>query len=72
MQLEVGRVATAFERRPLALELELCGRYYEQIEPGPGTHNPVAVAGGLTSTIVSGIVPFAEKRATPSVSITGA
>lgn len=72
VQLEAGRVATAFERRPLALELELFRRNFEQNGPGPGTHNPVVVAGGLTSTIVSGIVPFAEKPATPSVNITGA
>lgn len=28
-QFEIGSVATPFERRPIALELELCQRYYE-------------------------------------------
>lgn len=72
VQLEVGPVATPFERRPAGVELELCKRYYEQIGPGPSTHNPVCVAGALTSTLVSGIVPFAEKRATPTITISGA
>ena len=31
VQLEIGSSATAFERRPFALEFTLCQRYYETI-----------------------------------------
>jgi hypothetical protein len=39
-QLEVGSVATPFERRPYGMELELCQRYY-QTYPGVGQGNKV-------------------------------
>lgn len=34
VQLEVGSVATPFERRPYGTELALCQRYYYRIKPG--------------------------------------
>jgi hypothetical protein len=37
VQLEVGSVATPFERRPFGMELVLCQRYYQQIDYG--NHN---------------------------------
>jgi hypothetical protein len=37
VQLEIGSVATPFERRPFGMELVLCQRYYQQIDYG--NHN---------------------------------
>lgn len=36
VQLELGTVATPFERRPYGLELALCQRYYYRVKPGAG------------------------------------
>lgn len=63
-QLEVGSVATDFERRPIALEAEICKRYYEPFGNG------WAVRGESTN---SSCVLFGnfkvEKRASPSISV---
>jgi hypothetical protein len=45
VQLEVGSVATPFERRPYGTELQLCQRYYEKT-----FNQSVAPANGATST----------------------
>jgi hypothetical protein len=34
VQLEVGSIATPFERRPYGMELALCQRYYQTFYPG--------------------------------------
>ena len=55
VQLEVGSVATPFERRPYGAELQLCQRYYEQAN--------MAVYSTVTRNSYSYHVP---KRAYPS------
>jgi len=76
VQLEVGSVATEFERRPYGTELQLCQRYYEKsysIDVVPGT----ATANGLvymsTGTSTAGDKAHTaffkvEKRSNPSIS----
>ncbi len=51
VQVEVGSVATPFERRPIGLELQLCMRYYESSFP-PGTVAPIK--GSTTTSLGSG------------------
>lgn len=65
VQLEVGSVATPFERRPYGLELALCQRYYET---GKATLNAFYSGGnfgGGTTTI-----RFQPKRTDPTVTLT--
>lgn len=77
VQLERGATATSFERRPLALELMLCQRYYEKSympEVSPGTidnqgRRAFAVqpaAGGFLFCTQGFLV---QKRATPSITV---
>jgi hypothetical protein len=83
VQLEVGSVATPFERRPFGMELALCQRYYETSYPAgvvPGTANQNTLiwsvgsntyAGGVTSAAqaVGNCNYKVTKRATPTVRI---
>jgi hypothetical protein len=64
VQLEVGSIATPFERRPYGLELFLCQRYYE-------ISSPFKVWGYLTAGAVigHGINFSAVKRGTPTVAL---
>lgn len=63
VQIEPGEVATAFELRPVVLELLLCQRYYEQ---GTATLQ-TAAAGNMTVP-----VPFkVTKRAVPTMTVVG-
>jgi len=50
VQLEVGSVATPFERRPYGTELALCQRYYQKVLPGGTSTN---FASGFASTTTS-------------------
>lgn len=61
MQLELGSVATPFELRPIAIELDLCQRYYQT--------NVAAFAGNVTSGVQYGTwVSFpVTMRAAPTV-----
>lgn len=68
VQLEVGSVATPFERRQFGMELMLCQRYFEVL--------PTAVSGGIYGTPgTGGQVGYvswqykATKRTSPSVSL---
>ena len=65
VQLEVGSVATPFERRPYGTELALCQRYYYRLTPG--TNAPFAVGGCVSSTETWAVTYFpTTMRAAPS------
>lgn len=81
VQVERGNVATPFEQRPLATELELCRRYYEKsydLEVAPGAATDVGLRGGSTFIVNTTNSPYAipapsvsykvTKRATPTLS----
>jgi hypothetical protein len=68
VQLEVGSVATQFERRPLATELALCQRYYWR-RTAVGTNEAFGAAGfayGTTNVHAEVKLPV-PMRATPTV-----
>jgi hypothetical protein len=83
VQLEVGSVATPFERRPYGMELSLCQRYYEKSYPAsvvPGTATQSTLIWGVGSnTYAGGSTTAAQglhncnykvtKRASPTVRI---
>lgn len=52
VQLEVGRVATPFERRPIGVELELCQRYFRRL--GGNVVYEVLVPSGFSANGTSG------------------
>jgi hypothetical protein len=64
VQLEVGSVATPFERRPYGTELSLCQRYYENV----GAGHFVGRATGAT-TAEGGLSFVVPKRASPTISL---
>jgi hypothetical protein len=67
VQLEVGSVATPFERRPFGTELALCQRYCQKFG-GTGVYDHIG--GGFTSTTTQGNIQVPLKvtmRAAPSV-----
>ena len=76
-QMEVGSVATEFERRPYGTELQLCQRYYETSYPStvaPATTGYVGPAAVVARTTSNGYcfytVPYSvQKRATPTISL---
>lgn len=71
VQLEVGSVATPFERRPYGTELALCQRYYE-VFGGVINNFPLITQYGLSGVSLDLPLKFAvEKRAAPTVTITG-
>jgi hypothetical protein len=67
VQLEVGSVATPFERKPYGTELELCKRYYHKLA------NPmfrgVEISGATARRM--GINFYPEMRTNPTASIEG-
>jgi hypothetical protein len=66
VQLEVGSVATPFERRPYGAELSLCERYFQRL-------SGAAWATGSATTQCGTAVTFkTEMRASPSVGLTAA
>jgi hypothetical protein len=62
VQLEVGTVATPFERRPFGMELALCQRYFEFIAA-----SPMIIGQSNTETGVRGQLPYQIKRAAPTI-----
>jgi hypothetical protein len=69
VQLEVGSVATPFERRPYGTELQLCQRYYQQYSNTERL--PVWVASNNAAFVFSANVLMTPMRATPTVSSSG-
>lgn len=66
VQLEVGSVATAFERVPLQLELQRCYRYFELEGLVASMRYGIALAFSTTGAQTNWVCR-AEKRATPSI-----
>lgn len=67
IQIEEGPVATPFERLPQAEQLVLCQRFYEQLGPyGAGHYFASGYATSGTSAYF--VLPYARKRAAPSIS----
>jgi len=73
-QVEKGSVASAFEQRPIGLELVLAQRYFEKsfplnTTPAEGQNNPPYISVmTITSTSRRGWIPFvARKRTTPTM-----
>jgi hypothetical protein len=75
-QLEVGNVASAFEQRPIGVELVLCQRYYEKsydinVTPGTSTNDGMitqsgTAAGRTTGEIRSDVSFKVTKRVNPT------
>jgi hypothetical protein len=68
VQLEVGSVATPFERRPYGTELSLCQRYYQQIgKTNNVSYQPYAIGSVGSSTVAGAIFSLpVTMRATPT------
>jgi hypothetical protein len=71
VQLEVGSVATPFERRPFGAELSLCQRYFQTFGT-PGNEMSFAATRWTTNTIAFSFPKITTMRiATPTVTATG-
>lgn len=69
VQVERGSFPTAFEERPIALELQLCQRYYVSMASGTN-QTPSCIAIGFNNSTASSMVNFpVEMRKTPTVVI---
>jgi hypothetical protein len=66
VQLEKGTIATPFEVRPYATELQLCQRYYET-----GTSSVVFTVSGAAQTTSSSVFYKVTKRSTTTPVLTG-
>lgn len=62
VQLELGPVATPFERRPIAAELELCNRYFQLVDYSDGgfTSGSVTISGSGYYACPMRIAPIAS------------
>ena len=77
VQLEVGSVATEFERRPYGTELALCQRYYEKSYRPSSVPGSSGVPPGFITTLTNGVVTNSTagvyykvvKRAIPTVTV---
>jgi hypothetical protein len=73
VQLEVGTVATPFERRPYGTELALCQRYYELISASVSTPLGTGVGQCISATTAFFQVgSFVPKRTVPVATLSGA
>ncbi len=71
IQLEIGPVATSFERRPIAEERDLCDRYYQEYRAGAST----TMCSGTCISTTEGAMPFHLRnpmRAAPAFSTAAA
>ena len=70
VQIEEGPIATPFERRPYALELNLCKRYCEVWRyDGTSTNDRYVSGSGWSDQVIFKLE--VEKRSTPSVTVAG-
>jgi hypothetical protein len=73
VQLEIGTVATPFERRPFGTELALCQRYYELISASVSTPLGTGVGQCISATTAFFQVgSFVPKRTVPVATLSGA
>jgi hypothetical protein len=71
VQLEKGSLATPFEVRPYAVELQLCQRYYYQESmPSISNYNIVCPMTILTGTIAVGILKYPVTMRSNAVTLT--
>ncbi len=72
VQLEIGPVATPYERRPIGTELALCQRYYESSAGGVSFASAILFNGRVVTGVnYSARLRFSvAKRATPTVTLT--
>ena len=72
VQLEVGSVATDFEHRSFAQELQLCKRYYNKVFDAEGQSGelPASLAVYETNSAVTTTFNFPKMIAVPSLDIT--
>jgi len=73
VQLEVGSVATEFERRPYGIELMLCERYYQKYTGNTTSYPLFGVGHAYSSNQVMGVSKglTTNMRAYPTASLTG-
>ncbi len=62
IQIELGSIATDFEHRPFARELELCKRYFERINWDDSDSQTIGMGAFIGTTSFWYIFNFTEKR----------
>ena len=70
VQLEVGSVATEFERRPYGTELALCERYFQTYGRDGGSVGRLCIASNNSGTPIGGM-NFPTMRSAPSLTAYG-
>lgn len=72
VQLEIGPVATPFERRPIGAELALCQRYCIHMEDSGSAGAAFSVGRNRTTTVFAGLLHFPTRmRVAPSLTTSG-
>ncbi len=72
VQLEKGSIATDFEYRDFATELNICKRYYEELNTEANTLFQHGFGQCITTTTARAVGNYLEKRILPSVTISAA
>jgi len=72
VQLEVGSVATPFERRPFGTELMLCQRYYQQLELNATASADFKYMDAARSAAFNASIVYpVQMRTSPTIAFTG-
>lgn len=72
IQLELGSVATAFERLPQQMQLAWCQRYFQKTGLSASSGIPMATGLAVSTTIIRFTHPLlVEMRVTPTITISG-